>query len=225
MSGGPSRCNRWLTTAPSTCSTAFGFRWCYYELKDRLAARSGFLRANDARMSPATSPTPATKMRTPSETSTGVRREPPAGERPGVLGVVAPACQDACQLKSMHLPSVIELARMAPDQRRRPSRPRGFRCPARGTMWRLRGSPCKSREVISSYVCVFSAARLTNRFRRASAFAPCRFVNAARGCLIAHLIASRSSCRRPSSLWSRSPNARRGCLITDLLAIGSDETP
>jgi hypothetical protein len=90
-------------------------------------------------------------------------------------------------------------ARMVPDQRRRPSRPRGFRCPTRGMMWRSRGSPCQSREVISSYVFVFPAARLTSRFRRVSAFARCRFANDARGWLIAHQIASRSSCRRPRS--------------------------
>jgi hypothetical protein len=38
-------------------------------------------------------------------------------------------------------------------------------------MWRSRGSPCQSREVISSWVFFFSAARLRSRFRRVAAFA------------------------------------------------------
>ena len=74
----------------------------------------------------------------------------------------------------------IRSARSKSDQRRRPSRPRGLRWCARGTTWRLRGSPCKSREVISSLVCVLPAARLTSRFRRTSAFARSRSANALR---------------------------------------------
>jgi hypothetical protein len=138
-------------------------------------------------------------------------REPDRGRRGAPL-TVARADRGATDRRLRRSPFRPELDRMAPDQRRRPSRPRGFRCPGGTGTCMSRGTPCHSRLPIP--VGIFFAARLTSRFRRTSAFARSRSANALRECLITHPRDSRSSCRRPSSSRSRSANALRGCLIT-----------
>jgi hypothetical protein len=72
--------------------------------------------------------------------------------------------------------------------RRRPSRPRGFRCPARGTSWRSRGSPNHSPAFISSGCCIFSTHRLLYRFRRIAAFDRSLFPKSLRNRFICHLL-------------------------------------